>query len=273
MRYAPVIPPAHIDKLEPRKDIAYFCFADVAAKNYAYRRWFDDKNFVVLDCPVYEGGDILPALELKKLVRDMPGIEFCIIPDVIDHKQETLARFYDYVSIIDSPTCTGVPQGRTVEEVVDCAMEMLAYGGIRRLAVPNKRAWSGQATRAQFITAVVNGAAIADHLTHHKRGFEVGHVKWHLLGAEFPYHDEMEAAAIPGVISLDTAEPVNAAIKNRQFDSHEPFIRRRPDYFFDTPKHLLVPRRLNGNVGDMQSWLNSSVTTAELSDEAQSTPM
>lgn len=267
MRYAPVMPPKHLAKLEPRDDIAYFCFADVAYQNTTYREWFDDKKYVVLDCPVYEGGPILTAEALKSLVRMMPGIEFLIVPDVIDDKAATLERFYEYVSVIDHPSCTGVPQGRTPEEALDCAVDMIA-AGVNRLAVPNKRAWSRGASRSQFINATNIGVAVANHMAP---DYDSGLLKWHLLGAEFPYTDEMQAAVLPGVVSLDTAEPINAAYKGYVFDSHSPQARKRPDYFFTGV--ALDKRTTNRNIGEMQSWLNSFATKAGLSDEERLTQM
>lgn len=262
MRYAPVMPPKHLDGLQPRDNIAYFCFADVAMIDAAYRHWFDDKKFVVLDCPVYEGGPILTAQALKALVNDMPGIEFCIIPDVIDDRDATLKRFFEYVKIIDHPSCTGVPQGKTVEDALDCAIDMIGRGNINRLAIPNKRAWSHQATRRQLIHAITMGIGIADAMAPE---FAAGKLKFHLLGADFPYTDEMECATLPGVVSLDTAEPINAAYSSHVFDSTWSPARKRPADFFTRAR--LSKGQVNRNVGAMQKWLNSSVTMAGLSDE------
>ena len=244
IRYAPVVPPACIDLVPVRGKIAdklaYFCFADVAYENPDYADFFADKKYVIIDSPVFEAIDdkILDAKRVRELLLMIPQAEFTIVPDVIDSYNLTLSKFYTFCEHIDHPSLTGVPQGRTLKEALQCA-RIMAETGIQRLAIPNKRAWKEEATRTEFVTRLED---------------TIGRqMLWHFLGADFPYRDERIASRnLPQVISVDTAEPINAAYYHRSLRDG---IVNRPEGFLDAKIRQFGVSRVYYNIKEMQEWL------------------
>lgn len=243
MKYAPVMPPLTIEQLEPRWIKAVFCYADVALESTAYRKWFEQldrtKIDVVLDAPIVEKGKVPDPTDMAQLARWL-NPTFMFIPDVQFDYRATLSRFNHYAARIDHQSATGVIQGKYLSEQMVCANEMYA-AGIRRLALPRPGPKNGGTSRYHLISAL--NPTLPD-------------VKWHLLGARWPYQDERACSTIPNVISIDTAEPVNAALRYGRILTERsiPEDVKRPEQFLSI-KHVRHVEALRVNIQRFQEWL------------------
>jgi hypothetical protein len=245
MKYAPVMPPLAVRQLDRVGPEAYFCYADWAFWDEDYMQFFLDKPYVVLDCPVMEHGELLEPWQLKRVIRKLdPTVT--IVPDTPFNKFLTLQQFRVYAEMLDHSSLAGVLQGTSVSELVECAVEMLDYG-VAYLAIPRlseRNAGRSFARRSNIIQALAQAT-------------DTSKIKYHLLGANWPYEDEMYCAAYGLADSVDTAEPVNAAIRHQRLTRQFKTPRREGNWF--DIKH--VPQRyLDVNVRRFQQWLTAAKT-------------
>lgn len=205
MKLAPVVPPGGEWQL-PTGLSAHFCFANVAWTNPGYRGFYRGKDNLVVDCPIYEGLEPLEPAKLLDLGLDIRP-EFLIIPDARHSLIDTLKLFDKYRSLLVLPGATGVLQGRSLEEIASCVVAM-ASEGLKRFALPKD---------LTMLTGVKR-SLITEHL------FEARLIpadsKLHWLGGNWPYNDHINAD--PRVLSFDTAEPFNAALRLQALDESPP---------------------------------------------------
>lgn len=247
MKYAPVVPPSCIEQLRGVKVRAYFCFADSAFYDEEYRRFFTEgpakDQYIVLDCPIVEHGKIIDPEQYAQVVRAIKPT-MAIIPDVQFQRMPTLAMFKEYLAACPSAyreRLAGVPQGTTKMEIVWCAQEMYD-AGIRRMGIIRTRNIAGKPRRSDIIRTL----AYSD-------------VKYHLLGAEFPYIDEGWCSENHLADSCDSAEPINAAIRGMNMVTSRKDLARfkRPEGFMKVG--YIDQHQLRTNIQRMQKWLNATL--------------
>lgn len=202
MKFCPVVPPACYIKL-PTPPRGMFAFAThcyqggLPGYGDFFRSWVatalqSERGPLVIDCPIYEGGEFLDRPELKR-VEDIMKPDFLIVPDVRGNMEATIERFQLYAHRLGEAT-TGVLQGKTWIELEQC---FHAYydSGCRKFAIP-KDVVKIDVFRSDLCTQMV---AVHDD------------IQIHLLGGDWPYVDEAKAGALAQVVSFDSAEPFNCA--------------------------------------------------------------
>lgn len=249
MRYAPVVPPNCIEQLKGMKLKAYFCYADSAYFDHTYREFFIDlpgDRYIVLDCPIVEHGRLLTPQEYANVVQYIEPT-MAIVPDAQFDRLETMRMFDRYYSACSDPSMAGVPQGKNMPDMIQCARFMYD-AGVRRMGIIRTRNIEGQPKRSEIIR-------------------ELGYtdVKYHLLGAEFPYIDESWCAHLRLADSCDSAEPINAAIRGlNMVTSHGDRSRfARPAEFMQIS--YIDTRMLKRNIQRMQKWLTGPAIPPESS--------
>lgn len=226
MKYCPVVPPLawrELERFVGREDVGMFCYADAAQINDDYAYFMRKQPYVVLDCPIMEKGRILEPRELRLLV-DLIQPTFTIVPDIIFDQRGTMNLFYQYCEVIAHPSLTGVLQGETHLQLIQCACEMYNYG-VRQLAIPRISDRNGAVQRSEILPEL--HAVFPD-------------VKWHMLGANYPYGDEILIRNIAS--SCDSAEAANASIKDEPIERGQ--TKRSPDFM----KYMELGRYFEGNV-------------------------
>lgn len=241
MRYAPVMPPSCITLLDSIKCDAYFCFADVALRNTEYLQWFRDKPNIILDNPIVEHGEIASPSEMRLLVKVLQP-DFAFIPDAQFDRKATLSLMTNYLAACDSTCMAGVPQGSTVEEQIECAKEMYSYG-LRRMGIVRQSERNGNGSRADIIRRL------------HDLG--MNDVAYHLLGARWPYSDEIACATYGLAVSVDTAEPINASYLAYDLLSRATIVKRPEKFLRFTVDDFHLPL-LEQNIRTMQKWMMPS---------------
>ena len=106
---------------------------------------------------------------------------------------------------------TGVLQGKTFVEYAKCA-EGFMLMNFKRLAIPKDFTKNTGHMRVELLSFLIDEMVVPSS------------VKWHLLGGDWPYASEhaMVSQLYPQVISMDTAEPWNAAYHGDELWSHCP---------------------------------------------------
>ena len=235
MKYVPIVPHGAEELLEYRTE-RVFCFADIAAKDAAYAKWFRDCDMdILMDHPIYE---LQPALSVYDTLRvlDLVRPEITTIPDVHEQMGVTWKMFNEYAPLMrkafPGTKLMGVPQGLDVDQILYQAYAMVESGLADMLAIGIKRSIPD-----------LDRAGIVANL--HERYPDL---KFHLLGARWPYTNEREMAGLPWVESLDSAEPVNAAMRGVRFHLiREQFSVKRDENFQNMAGRAKAQKRLVWN--------------------------
>jgi hypothetical protein len=195
-----------------------------------------NKPGLVIDNPVYEGLGHADPKQSRNLLRQYQP-RFLLLPDVRFNFRLTIIRADDYLAVLDSPAVTGVLQGNTLDEVLECALEFYRLG-VRRLAVPKDLTERTGVPRSGLVSKIL----------------DLRDVKFHLLGAIYPYSDEKFIAAhLPSVLSVDSSEPCNAALARAFYPTT--LTARPKDWWFRSGDVLREQQRLRANV----QWLRDKL--------------
>lgn len=237
LAFAPVVPPGAEQAL-PANLNAHFAFANVAWANPAYAEWYRGHKGLVVDCPIYEGKQPLTPQQLAEVSLFLEP-RFLIIPDVRFSSHATLARAEEYLKILPKhQRNTGVLQGASTRGVRECCIALLDMGLVS-VAVP----------KDLQPTLGLSRSALLSHLV--QEGVLPPSVQIHLLGANWPYSDERTAGAeLPMVLSVDTAEPANAALAGLRLDTCAP--PARPEDWFGRANDLLTARGQRLLIGNIE---------------------
>jgi len=153
-----------------------------------------------MDHPVYE---LQPALSVEETLRvlDLVCPKVTTIPDVHENAATTWHQFEQYAPVMRQAfphiKLMGVPQGLDVDSILESAYNMADSGLCDMLAIGIKRSLP-DLDRALIVRKVLE---------------RYPEMRFHLLGARWPYTNEVSMADWEPVESMDTAEPVNAAMR------------------------------------------------------------
>lgn len=252
MKYVPIVPQGAEKLLHESERV--FCFADLAYKSSRYRNWYRRaRQEVLMDHPIYE---LQPALSIENTLMVISAVQpdMTTIPDVHEDYETTMKMFHEYAPIMrhefSHVRLMGVPQGLDVGTILKSAHIMMESGLCDTLAIGIKRSIP-DLDRAYIV-----------HTLH----VEYPDLRFHLLGARWPYTNEASMANWPWVESLDSAEPVNAGLNGyRLADLSDLKIAtlatKRPNFFNSlgriarNPKHFEIIRE---NIKWMESLLNAT---------------
>lgn len=240
MKFCPVIPPSIDNYILPEPPHGMFAFAPGCLHERPYEAWYrvwqatalqSERGPLVIDCPVYEGGQFLDVPELRRVEERMKP-DFLIVPDVRGNMEATLARWPFYARRLGD-SATGVLQGTSWMELEQCFHEMYELK-CRRFAIPKDVAKIEGVYRSDLCRQMV-----AIHPD----------IQIHLLGGDWPYVNEAQASEIPQVISFDSAEPFNAAYADLNLAISPPPDRPR-DWLSTRPEKLGAGfiRHFHGNI-------------------------
>lgn len=244
MEYVPIIPHGAEGRVKLPGD-RLFCFADIAVKDKVYHDYYKNtQKEVLLDHPVYELEPALGVMETVSLIQSLEP-DITTVPDKHEDYETTRSMFFEYAPAmrgrVPGLRLMGVPQGTTPGQILFSAQEMARSGLVDMLGIGIKRSIPD-----------LDRAALIQQISS-----QFPRMRYHLLGARWPYLNEHEAAQDERVESLDSAEPVSIALKGRYFrDATAPDTKRRPD-FHQTAELAVVLRGLIwDNSIDMHRVLN-----------------
>ena len=221
MEYVPIVPLGAESLLTHPGVKRIFCFADLLETNKRYQEFYSEsKQEVLLDHPIYE---LMPALDLFQTLALIQTYQphITTIPDKHEDYTATTKMFYQYAPAMYEVTrgtrtrLMGVPQGTTYEMILANALLMLDTGQVDILGIGIKRS----------IPDLKRSQLVKDISRLYPK------MRYHLLGARWPYHDEQLMAHDERVESCDTAEPVNAALNGVKFlDAGPEDVRRATNF-------------------------------------------
>lgn len=228
MKFAPVLPPELYYKFDQGE--YHMIQAHLLVKNSRLQNWTQQAlsrgHTVILDNGVIELGspDAKALYDVAKMIR--PTIVVC--PDAYMDAPKTLSYMHQHFLHLQSLHCDVmvVPQGRTMTEWLDCALEMLAQAnsiqtgsGPIYVGMPKYLDVFSELGRLHMVDRLVTD-------------FKVESRDIHLLGI----HSMLSVAAIvgkhPDVLGVDSTLPVAAALHRtgRGMDTVDKVILDKEDW-------------------------------------------
>lgn len=147
MRTAHIVPSKYLHVME-RKNF-HMALAHVILSDEKYRDFYENRrlskvDYIILDNGAYEDQRV-PFHKLYKLANTLQVNEL-VMPDVLGDKQKTLDVWLDaYQTVVDHHRKTrtrfpthlmSVPQGKDIDEWIECAIRMVNVGLVDVLGVP-----------------------------------------------------------------------------------------------------------------------------------------
>lgn len=249
-RYAPVGPLAGLRALDQSHLLGtyHLLIAPIVLEaNAAYNEFFTRQHpdlTVILDNGVIELGYPLDVPSLAVAARAV-NASVVVLPDTIDDRKFTIKQarhaHREYRKLDGDTPLMGVVQGRTFEECLECA-EQLVDIGVDWLAVP-RGLTKNLDTRVPLVRQIA---------TEHQ-------LPIHVLGFSDNIEDDIKAAAShPLVQGIDAATPMWA---NQWLPLHPPEnepgslgLGKRPVGFW----HQAIDERAGHNVETARRWLHAA---------------
>lgn len=235
IKLAPIVPP-HMEHLIPPETQRVFCFADIAVSDQEYLQSFKNREGVIVDNQIYENVQVPPPATYGAVMKELGG-HLVILPDSRSGFLETMRMAEQYLPYCPIDRTAGVIQGSSMAELEECANRFVQDFGLSWLAIPT-RVPNRPVTRRQLF-----------------ENLEMGDwpVRFHFLGADFPYHDEAILRQHYNIDSVDTAEPYNAAFNMMDLRDGP---HKRDAYFMkhgaeDTPLRLAPGGQLWSNIREL----------------------
>jgi hypothetical protein len=199
-----------------------------------------------MDNSVVELGEALPfdrVIEAAKRV----GALTVVLPDVIDDGQATAEAgeeaMNEFVEELEESGigALGIPHGRDVEEVLECAKDLVDLG-IKRIGV------------SRYLTQGPIGSRV--ELT--KKLWREYQLPIHLFGFSHDLLDDVTASRIPGVVGIDSAMPIWYGMIGRTLPESprrdRENLRRPSDYEHESRDLNFQVRQ---NVDRVREWLSA----------------
>jgi queuine/archaeosine tRNA-ribosyltransferase len=187
---------------------------DVAESPNLYRHALPKDSFVIMDNSIIElGYPVSPDVMHQAL--NVVHSDVIVLPDVIRDKQQTIELACEYANTYEAYLVQGqkfmaVPQGRTLEELQECAWELnqlpgVAFWGVGRFVTQML------GTRKDFLNWL--------YITMRKD--ETVHERFiHLLGFSDNLYDDIECCKKLGVMGIDSAAPVREGQLGKLMSRH-----------------------------------------------------
>lgn len=246
-RYAPVGPLQGLRSLDDAKllgDYHLLIAPIVLESDWAYADFFTHRHpdmTVIMDNGVIELGYPLDVPSLARAAK-IVNASVVVLPDTIDDAKFTVKQarhaHKEYRRLDKLTPLMGVVQGRTFEECLECAEQLVGIG-VDWLAVP-RGLTKNLGTRVPLVQTVA---------TEH--GLPI-----HVLGFSDNIEDDIKAAASHRLVQgIDAATPMWA---NQWLPLHPPVdepkslgLGKRPEQFW----HRGVDERAGHNVETVRRWL------------------
>ncbi len=229
--FAPVAPPQLLRKMRELGDFVIGSYHlllahDVVARPHAYEGLFPRGAFIILDNSVIELGkpvDIGVLLEATHIVQP----RLVVLPDEIGEQKSTLRTSIAMAQSVELPNHAAwmaVPQGKTLQELKDCADTMM-------LEIPDLGAWGV----GRFVTAMLGSRVpfvrwLGDpNLRRPQKAGSTGFM--HLLGFSDDVSDDYLASQQYGVMGIDSAVPVRMGQRGRVIKLEQGAIEPRGDFW------------------------------------------
>lgn len=210
-RFAPVVPlpVAKVMKAAGILGTYHLLLAhDVLAHPKEYKEVYGDLSdnaTIILDNSIIELGE---AMQLEELLKASQIIrpKYLVIPDAMGDADETVARAREFTSeyasriydVLQSPGLLAVVHGRTMKEFRQCAEDVAGLPAVCALSAP------------RIVTALQSSRTEAT--LYLLRYYYITH-QIHLLGFSDNILDDVCCARLPGVMGIDSAVPIRAAMK------------------------------------------------------------
>lgn len=212
---------------------------------------------IIMDNGVIETGEPMDAHQLMKACK-LVGTTWLVLPDKLGDEEETVRLSTEavgeiqklrYFGAIDEKKLMVVVQGATFGELQSCASALIDLPGVSAICVP-RRVTATLGTRAHIVKW------INQQLTD---------LPIHLLGLSHDLQDDFMCAKIPGVMGIDSAMPVWAAMYGIELDvniksdrNHLTNELKRPTRFWNWREASEATiMNMTGNIEIARSWLGN----------------
>lgn len=217
-----------------------------AAQDF-WRRFVDGTGIsrldITVDNSVVELGESLPFDKVIEAAKRV-GATTVVLPDVINNGPATAQSGEDamdaYVEDLEEAGigALGIPQGSDIEEVLDCAKQLVELG-VQRIGISRYTADGPLGSRVELARKLW-------------RDYEL---PIHLFGFSNNLLDDLTAARLPGVIGIDSAMPIWYGYAGRTLPDSPRKIDtgRRPSDYEHEARDLTHQVRVN--VDRVREWL------------------
>lgn len=248
-RYAPIMPiklfESYLDLCERDHlkvgDYYLLLAHDVLNNASAYQEIFGERNripedsFVILDNSVIELGKAMEATDLARAAHIVRA-SCIVLPDVLGDIGATLSYAYHTGKQLlkEAPgfPLLGMVQGKNVAQLQNCAHSLACMDGIAYFGCPR---WVADAmgTRKVFEPIFALDKEIKEPCVH-------------MFGMSNNINDDLECARLPGVMGIDSANPIVMGQRNLNL-----FTEVERDQYIHYPRQTAT----------FDFWLEETVTT------------
>jgi hypothetical protein len=220
---------------------------DCAARPSLYKGVVPERSFVIMDNSLIElGQPVTDGAIMVKALEAVPS-NCVVLPDVAHNCDKTVElskqAAAEWKGLPGYPFLMGVPQGNTLEEYVQCALQLkeiegLLYWGIPRTVV-NKLG-----SRRELVQKM------REIGTKYHRGLN----DIHLLGFSDNIPDDMLCSKLQGVMGIDSAVPIRAGQRRLLIENLADWGCGKRGTFWDDPVDRVEPETL-ANIYLVRNWI------------------
>lgn len=226
-RFAPVVPLVLADYMQSRGTLGNYHLLlahDVLANPKEYRRIYADRGYTILmDNSLVELGYPLPLVEVLEACK-IVGAQYAILPDKLNDMQATIDMTKEAIFRWRTiPTeqrgdvgLLPVLQGATHTEHMRMLSGFVMDNDVAGICVPRVIADTIGSRRW-----IINEAA---------RFYNI-----HLLGFSENFLDDIACARMPGVVGIDSAVPIRAALRDLIMSLDVPINAGKRECYWDDP--------------------------------------
>jgi len=203
---------------------------------------------IIMDNGLIELGEPCDAVVMKDAV-DIVNATHAVLPDALEDGAETLKlsrkAMDEWLRMEVDAYYMGVVQGRSYWEIIWCAKNLWNLGATASLGIP--RIWQsrfGTRKLLQFFTELLPGV----------------HGNIHLLGMSADLKDDLTCAVLPGVMGIDSANPLVCGWNERHLDVENIQHMERGSYWRDC---TFANETMLTNLDYIHSWLTNGTSPAD----------
>jgi len=252
-KYAPVAPYPLLKDLASRQALERYHLLlahEVAAHPYEYNSVIPGDSFIIMDNSVVELGAPVSWDIMSRAIRTFEACQMAVVlPDVMLDSAQTVAMSRQAANIWMLPpnSCyMAVPQGRTFDEVVNCARALAGIPGVGYLAVP------------KCVGDLVGGRSqLVEALSNIQLPIPIPGAHIHLLGFTDNLEDDMRCCRMDAVMGIDSAVPIRMGMAGHymHLEMKGDYAGRRGTFWQDysAPTSRLTRQALQ-NVHMIRTW-------------------